>query len=127
MIQPSVLELLGLLVRLAYHELAQECGVLSLGDDLSREQLPILSEQETTHWIPIVMPGAGKNRGWFFIPEPEDEVEINARSDDDHFSNSSPYTTSYGTTTVRPCVSDHSVTRIPSATNVNRRRISPLR
>ncbi|MEO8553253.1 MAG: phage baseplate assembly protein V, partial [Kofleriaceae bacterium] len=34
-------------------------------------KLPILSEQETTHWVPIVMPGAGKNRGWFFIPEPE--------------------------------------------------------
>jgi len=39
-------------------------------------KLPILSEQETTHWIPIVMPGAGKNRGWFFIPEPEDEVLV---------------------------------------------------
>src|SRR3569623_612023 len=37
-IQTSVLELLGLLGRLAYHELAQECGVLGLGDDLSREQ-----------------------------------------------------------------------------------------
>ena len=22
------------------------------------------------------MPGAGKNRGWFFIPEPEDEVLV---------------------------------------------------
>ena len=39
-------------------------------------KLPILSEQETTHWVPIVMPGAGKNRGWFFIPEPEDEVLV---------------------------------------------------
>ena len=39
-------------------------------------KLPILSEQEITYWIPIVMPGAGKNRGWFFIPEPEDEVLV---------------------------------------------------
>jgi uncharacterized protein involved in type VI secretion and phage assembly len=39
-------------------------------------KLPILSESETTFWVPIVMPGAGKNRGWFFIPEPEDEVLV---------------------------------------------------
>src|SRR6185503_4144185 len=39
-------------------------------------KLPILSEGETTFWVPIVMPGAGKNRGWFFIPEPEDEVLV---------------------------------------------------
>ena len=39
-------------------------------------KLAILSEQETTFWVPIVMSGAGKNRGWFFIPEPEDEVLV---------------------------------------------------
>jgi len=39
-------------------------------------KLPILSETETTYWVPIVMSGAGKNRGWFFIPEPEDEVLV---------------------------------------------------
>src|SRR5437763_1231536 len=33
-------------------------------------KLPILSEQDSTFWIPIIMQGAGKNRGWFFIPEP---------------------------------------------------------
>jgi len=39
-------------------------------------KLPVLSEQDTTFWVPIVMQGAGKNRGWFFIPEVEDEVLV---------------------------------------------------
>ena len=39
-------------------------------------KVPILSEQDTTDWMPIIMLGAGKNRGWFFIPEPDDEVLI---------------------------------------------------
>lgn len=39
-------------------------------------KVPILSEQDTTFWAPIVMMGAGKNRGWFFIPEPDDEVLV---------------------------------------------------
>jgi uncharacterized protein involved in type VI secretion and phage assembly len=38
--------------------------------------LSVLSEQDTTFWVPIVMSGAGKNRGWFFIPEPDDEVLV---------------------------------------------------
>ncbi len=37
-------------------------------------KFPILSEQDTSYWAPIVMLGAGKNRGWFFIPEVNDEV-----------------------------------------------------
>lgn len=37
-------------------------------------KLPILSDRETTWWAPIVMLGASKNRGWFFIPEVDDEV-----------------------------------------------------
>ena len=39
-------------------------------------KLPILSDNDTTFWVPIVMQGAGKNRGWFFIPEVEDEVLV---------------------------------------------------
>jgi len=39
-------------------------------------KLPILSEQDSTFWMPIIMLGASKNRGWFFIPEPDDEVLI---------------------------------------------------
>ena len=39
-------------------------------------KLPVLSAQDTTFWVPIVMLGAGKNRGWFFIPEPDDEVLV---------------------------------------------------
>lgn len=39
-------------------------------------KLPVLIEAETTWWAPIVMLGAGKNRGWFFIPELEDEVLV---------------------------------------------------
>lgn len=30
----------------------------------------------TTGWIQIIMPGAGANRGWFFIPEAGDEVLV---------------------------------------------------
>src|SRR5258706_15352610 len=39
-------------------------------------KIPILSEKDTTWWAPIVMLGAGKNRGWFFIPEVDDEVLV---------------------------------------------------
>jgi uncharacterized protein involved in type VI secretion and phage assembly len=39
-------------------------------------KIPILSEKDTTFWAPIVMLGAGKNRGWFFIPEKDDEVLV---------------------------------------------------
>ncbi|HEY1811535.1 MAG TPA: phage baseplate assembly protein V [Kofleriaceae bacterium] len=39
-------------------------------------KVPILSDDDTTFWLPIVMLGAGKNRGWFFIPEPDDEVLV---------------------------------------------------
>jgi phage baseplate assembly protein gpV len=39
-------------------------------------KIPILSDDDATYWLPIVMLGAGKNRGWFFIPEPEDEVLV---------------------------------------------------
>jgi uncharacterized protein involved in type VI secretion and phage assembly len=39
-------------------------------------KIPILSDQDTTHWCPIIALGAGKNRGWFFIPEKDDEVLI---------------------------------------------------
>jgi uncharacterized protein involved in type VI secretion and phage assembly len=37
-------------------------------------KFPVLSERDTSWWCPIVMLGAGKNRGWFFIPEVDDEV-----------------------------------------------------
>jgi uncharacterized protein involved in type VI secretion and phage assembly len=37
-------------------------------------KFPVLSDQDTSWWSPIVMLGAGKNRGWFFIPEKDDEV-----------------------------------------------------
>jgi uncharacterized protein involved in type VI secretion and phage assembly len=39
-------------------------------------KMPILSANDTTFWVPIIMQGAGKNRGWFFIPEVEDEVLV---------------------------------------------------
>jgi uncharacterized protein involved in type VI secretion and phage assembly len=39
-------------------------------------KVPILSDDDSTFWLPIVMLGAGKNRGWFFIPEPDDEVLV---------------------------------------------------
>ena len=39
-------------------------------------KIPVLSDADTSWWAPIVMLGAGKNRGWFFIPEPNDEVLV---------------------------------------------------
>ena len=39
-------------------------------------KVPILSDKDTTWWAQIVMLGAGKNRGWFFIPEIDDEVLV---------------------------------------------------
>jgi uncharacterized protein involved in type VI secretion and phage assembly len=47
-------------------------------DKLGRVKLkiPVLSEQDTTFWCPIIMLGAGKNRGWFFIPDKDDEVLV---------------------------------------------------
>ncbi len=39
-------------------------------------KIPILSDQDSTFWCPIVMLGASKNRGWFFIPEKDDEVLV---------------------------------------------------
>ena len=39
-------------------------------------KVPILSGNDTTWWAPIIMLGAGKNRGWFFIPEKDDEVLV---------------------------------------------------
>ncbi|HUS27011.1 MAG TPA: phage baseplate assembly protein V [Kofleriaceae bacterium] len=37
---------------------------------------PNLSDQDTSWWAPIIMLGASKNRGWFFIPEKDDEVLV---------------------------------------------------
>jgi uncharacterized protein involved in type VI secretion and phage assembly len=39
-------------------------------------KVPILSEDDATYWLPVIALGAGKNRGWFFIPEPDDEVLV---------------------------------------------------
>jgi uncharacterized protein involved in type VI secretion and phage assembly len=41
-----------------------------------RLKIPVLSDKDSTYWCPIVMLGAGKNRGWFFIPEKDDEVLV---------------------------------------------------
>jgi uncharacterized protein involved in type VI secretion and phage assembly len=37
---------------------------------------PVVSNDDASFWAPIVMFGAGKNRGWFFIPEVNDEVLV---------------------------------------------------
>jgi len=39
-------------------------------------KIPVLLTEETTRWCPVVMLGAGKNRGWFFLPEQDDEVLV---------------------------------------------------
>jgi uncharacterized protein involved in type VI secretion and phage assembly len=37
---------------------------------------PQMSMDDSSWWAPVVMLGAGKNRGWFFIPEIDDEVLV---------------------------------------------------
>jgi uncharacterized protein involved in type VI secretion and phage assembly len=39
-------------------------------------KFPALSEQDTTWWISVISYGAGKDRGWFFLPEVNDEVLV---------------------------------------------------
>src|SRR5258708_10180602 len=39
-------------------------------------KFPVISMDDVTDWTPIIMQGAGKNRGWFFIPENDDEVLV---------------------------------------------------
>lgn len=39
-------------------------------------KIPILSDQDATWWAQLMMIGAGKNRGWFFLPEVDDEVLV---------------------------------------------------
>ena len=47
-------------------------------DKLARVKvkLPTLSADDTTWWAPLSALGAGKQRGWFFLPEVEDEVLV---------------------------------------------------
>ncbi|MEZ4364578.1 MAG: phage baseplate assembly protein V [Kofleriaceae bacterium] len=39
-------------------------------------KLPVLSEEDSTWWASVMMLGAGKNRGWFLLPEVDDEVLV---------------------------------------------------
>lgn len=39
-------------------------------------KVPILSNQDASWWAQLMMIGAGKNRGWFFLPEVDDEVLV---------------------------------------------------
>ncbi len=39
-------------------------------------KLPTLTSDETTWWAPIVTMGGGAQRGWFFLPEVDDEVLV---------------------------------------------------
>lgn len=39
-------------------------------------KIPSISAQDTTWWVPVISLGAGKNRGWFFLPEVNDEVLV---------------------------------------------------
>jgi uncharacterized protein involved in type VI secretion and phage assembly len=39
-------------------------------------KIPAISAQDQTWWIPVVSLGAGKERGWFFLPEVNDEVLV---------------------------------------------------
>jgi phage baseplate assembly protein gpV len=39
-------------------------------------RLPSISSVDSTWWIPVVSLGAGKERGWFFLPEVNDEVLV---------------------------------------------------
>jgi uncharacterized protein involved in type VI secretion and phage assembly len=39
-------------------------------------KFPTLSAQDTTSWVSVISLGAGKERGWFFLPEVNDEVLV---------------------------------------------------
>lgn len=39
-------------------------------------KIPSLSSDETSWWAPLVSLGAGQERGWFFLPEVDDEVLV---------------------------------------------------
>jgi uncharacterized protein involved in type VI secretion and phage assembly len=47
-------------------------------DKLARVKvkIPTLSADDTTWWAPLSALGAGKQRGWFFLPEIDDEVLV---------------------------------------------------
>lgn len=47
-------------------------------DKLARVKIkiPSLNADETTWWAPLVSLGAGKERGWLFLPEIDDEVLV---------------------------------------------------
>ncbi|HTJ43836.1 MAG TPA: phage baseplate assembly protein V [Kofleriaceae bacterium] len=47
-------------------------------DKLARVKVkfPALSADDNSWWAPIISVGAGKSRGWFFIPEVDDEVML---------------------------------------------------
>lgn len=47
-------------------------------DKLARVKvkLPSVNADEDTKWAPLVSLGAGKDRGWFFLPEVDDEVLV---------------------------------------------------
>ena len=45
---------------------------------------PVLGEKDTSFWAPIVELGAGEERGWFFLPEVEDEVLVMFEHGDIH-------------------------------------------
>jgi uncharacterized protein involved in type VI secretion and phage assembly len=47
-------------------------------DKLARVKVkfPTLSKDDNSWWAPLISVGAGKNRGWFFIPEIDDEVLV---------------------------------------------------
>jgi len=38
--------------------------------------IPTLPEQDQSWWAPVAAPGAGNDRGWFFLPEIDDEVLV---------------------------------------------------
>lgn len=47
-------------------------------DKLGRVKVryPVLPGQDTSWWAPLAALGAGDNRGWFFLPEIDDEVLV---------------------------------------------------
>ena len=55
-------------------------------DKLARVKVkyPVLGGQDTSFWAPLVQLGAGEERGWFFLPEVDDEVLIMFEHGDIH-------------------------------------------
>lgn len=60
---------------------------IGTGDDLGRVKVkfPFLSEQDESHWARVLSAGGGPDRGFWFLPEVDDEVLVTFEGGDTRF------------------------------------------